>query len=146
MSILRGKAFVEGEDLQPDRNIKKMATGQSIDDDDRVPRYARASLALTNVDWPAVIEFSTLKNSCHDWTRRKVEVPVRIRRLGLPEVEFANRVITCTGHFKPHALRNSHFGALERLSRPEPRGEIDIAKLFAAAIARLEHIFREKLV
>ena len=87
-----------------------------------------------------------LNNLCHDWTRLKVQVPVRIPYLGVLEVVFANRVIECAGHFKPPVLQIGHSTELESLNRPERSADIDIARLFAAVIADSEPNVRETLV
>lgn len=146
LSVTCGMEFIDGDDLHPKRNIDKMASGQPLNDDDRVPWLGRVGRTLAEVDGPAVIGCSALKKSYRDWIRREVPEPVRFLHLDAPKDVLAQRVRDRQGHFMPPALLDSQFSALERLGPDELGAEIDIARPYAHVVAASEEYVRETLV
>lgn len=140
-----GMEFIDGDDLHPKSNIRKMASGQPLDDADRAPWLARVGQALAGARAPAVIGCSALKRMYRDWIRQELSEPVGFLHLDAPKHVLAERVANRDGHFMPPALLDSQFAALERLGPDESGVQIDIAQSFEGVVAQSERYVRESL-
>ena len=103
----------DGDDLHPPENVRKMAVGQPLTDEDRWPWLRRVA------DWiqlriragrPGIITCSALKRSYRDLLRDEHVVFVH---LAGTRDQIAARLVTRGGHFMPTSLLDSQFAALE---------------------------------
>ena len=146
LSVTCGMEFIDGDDLHPEQNIEKMASGQPLDDDDRNPWLARVGETLARYDGPVVIGCSALKKKYRDAIRRHVPEPVRFLHLDAPRDVLASRVAGRAGHFMPTSLLDSQFDALERLGNEELGAEIDISKSYESVVAQSESYVKETMI
>lgn len=110
-----GWAFVDADDHHPPANVAKMARGEALTDEDRMPWLARLraliDASLTN-DAPMVLACSALKRRYREILR------VGDPRLALvflrgDETRIAERMRARTDHYFRAALLHSQFEALE---------------------------------
>jgi gluconokinase len=135
-----GWRFLEGDDFHPLANVKKMAAGIPLTDEDRMPWLERLRELLAEVlarGEDAVLACSALKRSY----RQLLTVdPARVRWVSLwaPREVIASRLATRTGHFMPLTLLGSQ---LETLETPEDALHVDVTpgpdEVVAAIRARL---------
>ena len=142
-SILCEMAFIDGNNLHPNRNIEKMSSRQPLDDAERAPWFNRVGLMMSNVDGPAVIGRPVLKSLCRDWNQREVTEPVRFLHLDAPKDVLANRVAARAGHFIPLTSFDRQFTALKRLDRCEWDWETGIGRSCEAVNDQSEHNIKE---
>lgn len=128
--------FIDGDDLHPRQNIRKMASGQALNDDDRRPWLEHISdviFSLEQKNESGVLVCSALKKRYRDQLR-----------LGNNNVRFLwlkgdyncvlDRLRQRQGHFMPEALLQSQFAALELPAEDE----VDIIAVdIAAPVATL---------
>ena len=121
-----GAPFLEGDDLHPDANRRKMTGGQPLTDADRAPWLDAVGHWLA--DHPeGVASCSALKRAYRD--RLRVAAPgVRFVHLaGDGEVASA-RVAARAHHFMPAALVDSQLRDLEPLGADEAGLTLDFAR------------------
>jgi len=112
----------DGDELHPDSNIKKMASGIPLDDDDRQPwleevaAYAGKNARSQGV---CVIACSALKQQYRQTLNTAGKV-VYVFLQGSYEL-IASRMHLRSGHFMPEKLLDSQFAALE-----DPRQEPNV--------------------
>ena len=128
--------FIDGDDLHPRQNIRKMASGQALNDDDRRPWLEHISdviFSLEQKNESGVLVCSALKKRYRDQLRQ-----------GNNNVRFLwqkgdyncvlDRLRQRQGHFMPEALLQSQFAALELPAEDE----VDIIAVdIAAPVATL---------
>ncbi len=139
----------DGDDLHPQANIDKMASGTPLDDDDRQPwledvaHYARKHAQTDRV---CVIACSALKHH-YRCTINKAGSVVYVFLEGTLEL-IASRMHERTGHFMPETLLNSQFAALEDPSAEDNvvtvSIEADAATIAANAIEAIHDLFRTR--
>jgi gluconokinase len=108
-----GWDFEEGDDLHPQANLDKMASGQPLDDGDRWPWLARVAGWIrehTDAGRAGNITCSALKKSYRDVLRGDHVVFVYLA--GTRE-QIARRLAARHGHYMPASLLDSQFEALE---------------------------------
>jgi len=121
--------FVEGDDLHPPDNLKRMAAGIPLTDDnrrdwlnriaDRLRDAKRAGIGL-------VVSCSALKRIYRDLLRSVGSADLRFVYLaGSPEV-LAERMANRREHFMPAALLDSQLAILEEPSPDEHAWVCDI--------------------
>jgi gluconokinase len=137
-----GVEFVEGDDFHSAENVKRMASGIPLTDEDRAQWLRALALRLREAkDAGAglVMSCSALKRSYRD-----------VLRGGAGEVQFiflkgaraliAERLAGRRGHYMPAALLESQFAILEKPSPDEGAWLCDITQspedLVAALVAR----------
>lgn len=136
-----GAKFIDGDDLHPRANIQKMASGNPLDDNDRIPwleRIRDAAYSLEHKNEVGVIVCSALKRQYRDLIR---DGNSSVRFLFL-DGEFSlilERMKGRQGHFMKEAMLQSQFDALER-----PQGEtgvicINIEGSFDQVVERAVH-------
>jgi gluconokinase len=137
-----GVEFVEGDDFHSEENVKRMAAGIALTDEDRAPwlRSIAARLrAAKDAGTGLVVSCSALKRSYRDLLRAEVG-DVRFIFLKGAQALIAERLATRSGHFMPSSLLDSQFAALEEPGRDEHAWECDVsespADLVAALVAR----------
>ena len=107
--------FEEGDSLHPIANVRKMAAGYPLTDEDRAPwlqlveGWAAGQLAEGR---SGIITCSALKHDYRDVLRKAGE-GVRIVYLQGDEQTVTIRQTARTGHFMPASLMHSQFSTLE---------------------------------
>src|SRR5438046_1487419 len=114
-----GSEFVEGDDLHPPENVKRMTAGIPLTDDDRrgwllaiAARLREAKRARIGL----VVSCSALKRSYRDVLRSVGETEVRFVYLAGSRALLAERLAQRRGHFMPPALLESQLSMLEEPS------------------------------
>jgi gluconokinase len=137
-----GVEFVEGDDFHPEENVKRMASGIALTDEDRAPwlRSIAARLrAAKEAGTGLVVSCSALKRSYRDLLRAEAG-DVRFIFLKGSRAMIAERLATRSRHFMPPSLLDSQFAALEEPGPDEDVWECDVrespADLVAALVAR----------
>ncbi len=111
--------FKDGDELHPQSNLQKMASGNALNDKDRQPwlvdvaRYAQDKASEYGI---CVIACSALKREYRETLNTAGRV-VYVFLHGSHELISA-RMDQRTGHFMPHSLLDSQFAALD-----DPRSE-----------------------
>ena len=107
-----GSEFVEGDDLHPPENVKRMTAGIPLTDDDRrgwllaiAARLREAKRARIGL----VVSCSALKRSYRDLLRSVVDADVRFVYLAGSRALLAERLAQRRGHFMPPALLKSQM-------------------------------------
>lgn len=121
-----GWTFYDGDDLHPAENVRKMASGRSLDDHDRLPWLRRIAEVIerhSESGEPAVIACSALKRSY------RAELLTAGPGVGLVFLRgdyelIAERLRQRRGHFMPPGLLASQFDDLEE---PEAALVLDVA-------------------
>ena len=138
-----GVDFVEGDDYHTAENVKRMASGIALTDDDRAgwlralaERIREANDAGTGL----VMTCSALKRSYRDVLRAKAS-ELQLIFLRGPQALIAERLGTRRGHFMPPSLLDTQFATLEEPSPDEHAWVYDISEspreLVAALAARV---------
>jgi gluconokinase len=137
-----GVEFVEGDDFHPEENVKRMASGFALTDEDRAPwlRSIAARLrAARDAGKGLVVSCSALKRSYRDLLRADAG-DLRFIFLRGGRALIAERLATRSGHFMPPSLLDSQFAALEEPGPDESVWKCDVressADLVAALVAR----------
>ena len=110
--------FLEGDDLHPQVNRDKMARGEALTDQDRLPwlnalvNSCKGKAESGNI----VVTCSALKASYRKLFREKLD-RVDFLHLELPVEELRKRLNAREGHFMPSSLLESQLDALERPKR-----------------------------
>ncbi|MEO1025738.1 MAG: gluconokinase [Pseudomonadota bacterium] len=146
LSIACDMTFIDGDDLHPQANIEKMASGQPLDDSDRKPWLEKVGDALAETSGPVVIGCSALKRAYRDIIRERVPEPVLFLHLDASEQVMQERVNLRVGHFMPPSLLRSQFEALECLAADELGTRIDIELPLHAVVKQTETYVRETLI
>jgi carbohydrate kinase (thermoresistant glucokinase family) len=121
--------FVEGDNLHPPDNVKRMAAGIPLTDDDRrgwllaiAARLREAKLANIGL----VVSCSALKRSYRDLLRSQGDKDVRFVYLAGDQALLAERMARRRGHFMPPSLLESQLSALEQPAPDEHAWVCDI--------------------
>jgi len=134
-----GVEFVEGDDFHPEENVKRMASGIALTDEDRAPwlRSIAARLrAAKDAGTGLVVSCSALKRSYRDLLRTEAG-EVRFIFLKGTRALIAGRLATRSGHFMPSSLLDSQFAALEEPGPDEGVWECDVRESPADLVAEL---------
>lgn len=114
--------FVEGDDLHPPENVKRMAAGIPLTDDDRrgwllaiAARLRQARHARVGL----VVSCSALKRSYRDLLRSVGDTDVRFVYLAGSRALIEERMAKRRGHFMPPSMLESQFSILEEPSPDE---------------------------
>ena len=125
-----GVPFVEGDSLHPAANVKKMASGIPLTDEDRWP-WLRAIGERMEVERSTghgvVVSCSALKHVYRDALRRCVHGRVQFILLDGSRELIGQRMRKRKGHFMPPALLDSQFATLERPTAEEHATVLDIS-------------------
>ena len=123
-----GVPFADADAFHPQANVAKMAAGQPLDDDDRVPWLAAIGAWLhDHRDTGAVVTCSALKRSYRDQLR--AEAPgVPFLHLAGPAEVVTQRVASREEHFMPASLVESQYAALEPLGDDEAGLTLDFTR------------------
>jgi gluconokinase len=107
--------FVEGDDFHPDENVKKMASGHALTDEDRWPWLSTLANHADKL-WQShdiwVASCSALKPGYRDCFRSLTH-PVMFVHLALNKDQLTQRLNERHNHFMPSSLLESQFKALQ---------------------------------
>ena len=133
-------AFVEGDDLHPPDNVRRMAAGISLTDADRhgwllaiaarLREAKRAGIGL-------VATCSALKRTYRDLLRSVGAADVRFVYLAGNRALLVERMAQRRGHFMPPSLLDSQLSTLEEPSPEERAWVCDITQAPQAIVADL---------
>jgi gluconokinase len=125
-----GVPFVEGDSLHPAANVKKMASGIPLTDEDRWP-WLKAIGERMEVERSTghgvVVSCSALKHVYRDCLRKEVHGRVQFILLDGSRELIGQRMRKRKGHFMPPALLDSQFATLERPTADEHATVLDIS-------------------
>jgi gluconokinase len=124
-----GVAYVDGDDLHPPDNLRRMAQGIPLTDADRRPwlRAIAARIAQAKrTDTGLVVSCSALKRAYRD-TLRGADAALRFVHLTGDASLIAQRLSRRAGHFMPAALLDSQLATLEVPGADERAWTFDVA-------------------
>jgi len=124
-----GVEFVEGDDLHTPENVKRMAAGIALTDDDRRGWLLAIATRLSEakrVGIGLVVSCSALKRSYRDLLRSRGDKDVRFVYLAGSPALLAERMAKRRGHFMPPSLLDSQLASLEEPSPDEHAWVCDI--------------------
>ncbi|MEP5758010.1 MAG: gluconokinase [Litoreibacter sp.] len=131
--------YLDGDDLHPPENIKKMSAGTPLDDVDRAPWLDLVGEHLSRHQTTILIGCSALKRSYRDRIRAQVTEPVIFLHLHGDRSVIEARMAARKEHFMPVKLLDSQFAALETLQDDELSVIIDINQPFEDVISDAVH-------
>lgn len=139
-------AYIDGDDLHPASNVRKMAAGVPLDDEDRRPWLELVGYAVAGCPEGVVIACSALKKRYRVALREHAPALFFVHLAPSPVVLEA-RVAARPDHFMPPSLLASQLDALEPLKDEagitiEATGAVD--ELVSAICARLPDEAREQ--
>ena len=106
--------FYDGDDYHPEANVKKMADGHPLDDDDRQGWLERLNLlAIEKSEDGAIIACSALKNKYRTILQNGIEEKLNFVYLQGTFEEIMGRLELRKNHFMPPELLHSQFNTLE---------------------------------
>ena len=132
-----GWTFVEGDDLHPEENRRKMAAGTPLTDEDRGPwlrRVADRIGAGERAGESLVVTCSALRRSYRDLLRDG-HPSVRFVFLEVDGGVLRERVASRHHEYMPATLLDSQLGALEPPEADEPAITVDARAPVAATVA-----------
>ena len=137
-----GVPFVEGDSLHPAANVKKMASGIPLTDEDRWP-WLEAIGERMEVErvtgHGVVVSCSALRHVYRDCLRKKVNGKVHFILLDGSRELITGRMKQRKGHFMPPALLDSQFATLEKPTPDEHAVILDISHPIPALLAEAVH-------
>lgn len=115
-----GVTFADADDLHPESNVRKMAAGHPLTDDDRWPWLRRVGAKLRQAEpGGLVMACSALKRAYRDLLVG--EAPrTQFVFLSGPRELLEQRLEHRHGHFMAPGMLDSQLDALEPLSKDEP--------------------------
>lgn len=136
-----GVAFIEGDDFHPSENVRRMAAGIPLTDDDRAG-WLRALAArireARDAGIGAVVACSALKRVYRDLLREQSGVhDLRFILLRGDESLIAQRLTSRQGHFMPATLLASQLATLEPPSPDESAWVVDVTEPVESIVASL---------
>ncbi|MEM7463072.1 MAG: gluconokinase [Pseudomonadota bacterium] len=121
-----GTEYVDGDELHPPENIKKMSSGIPLNDEDRWPWLKLVGERLGQSGGECIIGCSALKRIYRDRIREFAGGQVMFIHLAGSKELIAARMNSRTGHFMPPELLDSQFAALEPPTKDEIAITVDI--------------------
>ncbi len=133
------EAYVDGDELHPADNVRRMAEGIPLTDDDRrgwlaaiASRVAAAKRAGTGL----VVSCSALKRSYRD-ILRGADAELRFVHLTGNPALIEQRLLNRPGHFMPPMLLGSQLATLETPGADEHAWTFDVADTPQAIVAQI---------
>jgi carbohydrate kinase (thermoresistant glucokinase family) len=123
-----GWDFLEGDDLHPEANVEKMASGTPLNDEDRAPWLDTVSSWIIEhamADVPGIITCSALKRRYRDVLREQNVIFVHL--VGTKQL-LGKRMSARLDHFMPTTLLDSQLETLEPLDEDEQGILIDASR------------------
>ena len=125
-----GWAFLEGDDLHPVANRRKMSAGTPLTDEDRWPWLDRIAARMRQADGEGatmVVACSALRRVYRD-RLRGCGADVRFMHLTGDPALLRARMAQREDHFMPAGLLDSQLATLERAGPGEVIHDLDIAE------------------
>ena len=125
-----GWTFIEGDDLHPGANRRKMASGKPLTDEDRWPWLDRIAARMRQADAEgesAVVACSALRQAYRD-RLRDGSAEVRFLHLTGDEALLRDRLARRRGHYMPAELLDSQLAVLEPAGQAEDVRDLDVAR------------------
>jgi gluconokinase len=141
-----GWEYIEGDDLHPEANVAKMASGTPLDDDDRWPWLRRIAEVVGEHEAAGtsfVVTCSALKRSYRDLLRDG-HPSVWFAHVHVSEQVLTERLAGRQGHYMPPSLLSSQLATLEPLADDEPGAVIDGDGPLAETVTELLTDLREE--
>ena len=133
-----GVPFVEGDSLHPAANVKKMAAGIPLTDEDRWP-WLEAIGERMEVErvtgHGVVVSCSALKHVYRDCLRKKVHGTVQFILLDGSHELISDRMKKHKNQNKPPAQHDSQFATLEKPTPDEHAVGLDISHAIPVLLA-----------
>lgn len=123
-----GVDFVEGDDYHPLENVRRMASGIPLTDDDRADWLRALAIRIReakDAGTGLVLTCSALKRSYRE-VLRAAAPELRLVFLKGPRALIAERLAERRGHFMPASLLDSQFATLEEPAFDEHAWACDI--------------------
>lgn len=133
-------AFVEGDDLHPPENVRRMAQGIPLNDADRRPwlaAIAQRLRAAKQAGTGLVVTCSALKRSYRALLRSEGAADLRLVFLSGSKAVIARRMARRRGHFMPASLLDSQLATLEEPAADEDPWVCDVRESPDAIVAGL---------
>ena len=137
-----GVNFIEGDQYHSAENVRRMAAGIPLTDNDRAQwlhSLARRIREARDAETGLVVACSALKRSYRDILRARADDLQFVFLAGEPAV-IADRIAHRRGHFMPPSLLDSQLATLEEPSPDEHAWVCDITQspqdLVASLVAR----------
>lgn len=127
--------FVDGDDLQPIANVRKMSAGTPLTDADREPWLARVGAVLASASG-IVVACSALRRSYRDAIRAAAPDTLFVE-LDLGPDELDARMRARRDHYMPASLLPSQLSTLEPLADDEAGLAVDASGETAEVIDRV---------
>lgn len=105
--------FYDGDDFHPEANVKKMAAGNALNDDDRHDWLVKLNTLAIDHNKGAIIACSSLKQSYRNILSKAIEERVIWIHLEGTFEEIASRMKKRKEHYMPSSLLKSQFDTLE---------------------------------
>jgi gluconokinase len=134
-----GFEFVEGDNFHPPENVRRMASGISLTDEDRAAWLAALAAEIRRAKQAGVglvVTCSALKRSYRDVLRGAAQDVQFIFLQGTPAL-IADRLANRTGHYMPASLLESQLVTLEEPTADEGAWVVDIAKSPAEIVTEI---------
>ncbi len=107
-----GLPFVEGDELHPPQNVRKMAAGSPLTDEDRAGWLDAIAARLASAPGGVVVSCSALRRRYRE--RLRADAPaLRFVHLHGPRELLAQRLAGRRGHYMPPSLLDSQLQTLE---------------------------------
>ncbi|HQU68621.1 MAG TPA: gluconokinase [Albidovulum sp.] len=133
-----GAPFIEGDDLHPEANRRKMAGGVPLTDADRLPWLKAVAAAIRATQAPeVVVACSALRRSYRDLIRAEAVCPVIFLLLTGEAAVLGQRLRARQGHFMPATLLDSQLAQLEPPGPDEAHLTIDIGTPVEEVVERM---------
>jgi len=132
--------FVEGDDLHPPDNVRRMAAGIPLTDQNRKSWLVAIAARLRDAKRAGiglVAACSALKRSYRDLLRSAGDAKVQFVYLAGTKALLAERLANRRGHFMPPALLDSQLDTLEEPTPDEHAWVCDIRETPDAIVAGL---------
>lgn len=132
--------FLEGDLLHPPENVRRMAHGMPLTDEDRWPWLAAIAQhlrAASTASRGLVVTCSALKRSYRDLLRSQGAADLQLVYLAGTRDVIMHRMATRHGHFMPPALLDSQLSTLQEPAPDEHAWVCDIRQSPEAIVADL---------
>lgn len=130
-----GIPFQDGDDLHPQSNVEKMASGTPLTDEDRWPWLDLCALSL-NIQGGAILACSALRRSYRDRIRNLAPGAIFVHLDGSDELLF-ERLNNRKNHFMKPKMLISQLQTLEPLQEDEAGFSVDINRSEAEIVQEI---------
>lgn len=141
-----GASFIDGDALHPEANVRKMASGVPLTDDDRWPWLHLVGTKLsTSSQGGTIVACSALKRSYRDAIRTAAPDTTFIL-LQADRPALQDRLTQRPGHFMPASLLDSQLETLEELQDDESGLMIESAGGIETTAERIRSLLERSAV